>query len=169
MLESITLDGRKFHGISQDITATQDDYILAHLRLAGALEVLSDLDGIKRTEQKRAEDLLTQILLSGRTHHILAGILTEEGKVWSRADADANATRFAEIRNVDEKLAIRKSIVEFVIGFFSLGEPSSKNSQKSSNQSGEVPPTKSAAPSTSETSLPSSGRSRATTGTGSQK
>jgi hypothetical protein len=151
MLESITLDGRKFHGIAQSLTANQDDYILAHLRLAGAIEVLHGLDGKERSEEKRAEDLLTQILLSGRTHHILAGCLTEEGKTWTRAEADANAARFAAITDVAEKTAMRKSIVGFVIGFFSLGAPSSGTSPKSSNRSGKVPPTKNAAPSSSET------------------
>jgi hypothetical protein len=151
MLESITLDGRKFHGITQSLTANQDDYILAHLRLAGAIEVLQGLDGKERSEEKRAEDLLTQILLSGRTHHILAGLLTEEGKTWNRAEADANAGRFAAITDVGEKTEMRKSIVTFVIGFFSLGAPSSGTSPKSSNRSGKVPPTKNAAPSTSET------------------
>ena len=152
MLDDITLDGRKFKGISQSLTANQDDYILAHLRLAGAIEVLEDLDGKKRTLEKRAEDLLTQILFSGRTHHILAGCLTEEGKVWSRQDADANAARFAAITDIPEKTEMRKSIVRFVVGFFTLGEPSSETSRKSSSRSAKVPPTKSAAQATSETS-----------------
>jgi hypothetical protein len=145
MIDTITLDGRKFTGISQALTANQDDYLLAHLRLAGAIEVMGDLDGIARTKEKRAEDLLTQILLSGRTHKILAGCLTEEGKVWSRAEADANAARFAGITDVEEKTAMRSSIVTFVIGFFSLGADSSESSPKSSSRSEEVPPTKSAA------------------------
>jgi hypothetical protein len=151
-LEDITLDGRKFHSVTEALTANQDDYILAHLRKAGAIEVMSDLDGITRTKEQRAEDLLTQILLSGRTHQILAGCLTEDGKTWNRADADANAARFAAITDVDEKINMRKSIVGFVIGFFSLGEPSSETSQKSSSRSDMVPRTKSAAPSTTETS-----------------
>lgn len=152
MPDTITLDGRQFTSISQDLTANQDDYILAHLRLAGAIEVLSDLDGIKRTQEKRAEDLLTQILLSGRTHHILAGCLTEDGKVWNRKEADANAARFAGITDLTEKTAMRSSIVKFVIGFFSLGEPSSETSRKSSSRSAKVPPTKNEAPSTSASS-----------------
>ncbi|MGH9207374.1 MAG: hypothetical protein ACRD1G_12575, partial [Acidimicrobiales bacterium] len=129
MLETISLDGRKFTGIAQSLTANQDDYILAHLRLAGAIEVLDDLDGVTRTKEKRAEDLLTRILLSGRTHHILAGCLTEDGKLWNRKDAEANAERFGAITDVSEKTEMRKSIVTFVIGFFSLGEPSSETSR----------------------------------------
>jgi hypothetical protein len=151
MLEGMQLDGRKFHGITQALTANQDDYILAHLRLAGAIEVLHGLDGKERSEEKRAEDLLTQILFSGRKHYILAGALTEEGKTWNRADADANAERFAAITDITEKTMMRTSIVHFVIGFFSSGEPSSETSQKSSSRSAKVPPTKNAAPSSSET------------------
>lgn len=154
MPELITLDGRKFAGISQALTANQDDYILAHLRLAGAIEVLSDLDGVTRTKEQRAEDLLTQILLSGRTHHILAGCLTEEGKTWTRKEADANAARFAALTDIADKTAMRSSIVGFVIGFFSSGEPSSETSRKSSSRSEKVPPTKNEERSTSATSRP---------------
>jgi hypothetical protein len=151
-METITLDGRNFRSITQALTASQDAYILAHLRAGGCIEILSDLDGVKRTQEQRAADLLTQILMSGRTHHILAGILTEEGKAWTRKDADANAERFAAITDAGEKTLMRSSIVSFVIGFFSLGAPSSETSQKSSSRSAKVPPTKNVAPSTSETS-----------------
>jgi hypothetical protein len=140
----ITLDGRKFIGM-QTLAANQDDYVVAHLRLAGAREVLHDLDGKERTDEKRMEDLLTQILLAGRVHHILAGCLTEEGKVWNRAEADANAARFAEITDISEKTEMRTIIVKFVIGFFSVREEISRQSAK-------VPPAKNAAPSTSRTS-----------------
>lgn len=152
MVEAITLDGRKFLSISQALTANQDDYLLGHLRLSGAIEVLQDLDGVKRTQEKRAEDLLTRILLSGETNYILAGCLTEEGKTWSRKEADANAKRFEAITDDAEKVARRDSIVSFVIGFFSSGGPSSEISPKSSSRSAKVPPTKSAAESTSGTS-----------------
>lgn len=144
MNDEITLDGRKFLGISDALTASQDDYILGHLRKAGALEVLRDFDGQKRTQEQRAEDLLTQILLSGRSHNILAGCLTEEGKTWNRADADANAARFAQITDLEEKTAMRTGVVKFVIGFFSSGVQLSKTSPKSSNRSARAPLTKSA-------------------------
>lgn len=150
MNETITLDGRRFIGTTQQLTANQDDYILAHLRLAGAIEVLGDLDGKTRQREKRAEELLTQIMLTGRTYHILAGCLAEAGKPWSRPEADANAARFAAITDTDEKNLMRASIVRFVIGFFSLGEPSSETSRKSSSRTAKVPLTKSADPKTSE-------------------
>jgi hypothetical protein len=144
MMETITLDGRKFTCM-QALAANRDDYIIAHLRLAGAIDVLHDLDGVKRTQEMRSDDLLTHIFLSGRTHHILAGCLTEEGKVWNRAEADANAARFAGITDTEEKLAMGKFIVEFVIGFFAVREASSEFSGKLAK----VPPTKNAMQSSS--------------------
>jgi hypothetical protein len=152
MADTLNLDGRKFHSISQSLTANQDDYILGHLRLAGAIEVLEDLDGTKRSDEQRAQDLLTKILLSGRTHNILAGCLTEEGKTWSRKDADANAEKFGAITDEDEKVEMRRAIVGVVLGFFSSGGPSLEISPRSSSRSEKVPHTKSAAASTSETS-----------------
>lgn len=140
MLETITLDGRKFANLSQArFPASQDDYILAHLRLGGAVEILNDADGIKRTEEKRAEDLLTQILLSGRAHYVLAGCLTEEGKMWSRREADANASRFAGITDVSEKTEMRKLIVTFVVALFTVRETSSESFMKPSSRSADVP------------------------------
>lgn len=143
--ETYQLDGREFRGVSQALTANQDDYILAHLRLAGAVDILHEVDGIKRTQERRAEDLLTAILLSGRTHHILAGCLTEVGKVWNRKDADANAIRFSGLTEPEEKTRMRNSLVGFVIGFFSLGVLSSETSQRSSNRNAKAPRTKSEA------------------------
>jgi hypothetical protein len=134
MIGTIELDGRKFLGITKALTSEQDTYILAHLRLAGAIEVMNDRDGVKRSKEKRAEDLLTQLMLSGETYLVLAGCLTEDGKVWSRAEADANAARFAAITDVSEKAEMRNSIVQVVIGFFDLGATASESSQEPSSQ-----------------------------------
>ena len=142
-MDTLTLAGRKFTGISQSLTANQDDYIIAHMRRAGVLDVLSGADGVARTQDQRAEELLTSILLSGRTQNILAGCLTEEGKTWTRAEADRNAVCFAEITDNGEKTLMRSAIVRFVIGFFSSGEPSRESSPKSSSPSGKARRTKS--------------------------
>jgi hypothetical protein len=150
---TITLGGRKFGGISQALTANQDNYILGHLRLSGCMDVLTGNDGKgERTPEKRSEDLLTAILLSGRAHFILAGILTEDGTVWSLESANKNSAMFGDLTDVDEKIAMRTAIVEFIVGFFSFGGPSSEISQKSSSPSARAPLTKSAAHGTSGTS-----------------
>lgn len=140
-----TLDGRNFTGISHSLSANQDDYIVAHLRLAGALEVLQDLDGVRRSPEQRAEDLLTKILLAGKTHHVLAGCLTEDGTKWSRESADANAARFSAITDPVEKTAMRSFVVEFVAVFFSFVARSSATSRKSSSPTGKGRRTRSAA------------------------
>jgi hypothetical protein len=150
----ITIGGKKFLGTDDSLPAVQDEFILARLRKCGAMDVLTGNDGAKRTPEERSEALLSAIMLAGETCHVLAGCLTEEGKKWNRADALANAVMFGEVTDPDEKLAMRHGIVQFVIGFFQPGEPSSGTSPKSSSQSARVPPTKSAARRTSAT-LPS--------------
>lgn len=150
-MEGYKLGGKTFHGISQALTANQNDYLLGHLRLAGCIEVLGDIDE-KRTPEKRAEDLLTRILVSGHTPFILAGCLTEDGARWTRESANQNAVLFGEITEVDEQVLMRSSVVDFIVGFFSSGGPFSETSQKSSSPSERVPPTKSAARATSGTS-----------------
>jgi hypothetical protein len=150
-METITLDGRKFRGVTHatdgsDLTASRSDYILAHLRLAG--RVPHDLDADKRTTVvERADALLTQILLSGRAPYILAGCMTEEGKVWCRQAADANAARFAEITDAGEKAVMRNELVAFVVSFCS---GASETSEKSSSESA-APTTGNATPPTSAT------------------
>lgn len=152
MQASITLGGRKFSGVSQSVSSNQHDYIQAHVRLAGAVEILGDLDGVKRTNAQRAEDLVTQILLRGQKALILAGCLTEEGKTWTREEADRNAMAFGALTDPDDIREMTSRIVEFVINFFELGTRSSKISPKSSNRNETVPRTKNAARSTSGTS-----------------
>ena len=127
--EIIRLDGRKFHGITQALAANQDDYILAHLRLAGAIELLNDPDGAARAKEKLAEDLITRIYLSGRKNFILACCLTEEGKVWNRDEANRNAARFAALTDQDEKQTMQSLMVGFVITFFAFAAPPSRASR----------------------------------------
>jgi hypothetical protein len=154
--KSFKLDGREFRGVSQSLTAAQDDYLLAHLRRCGAVEALTDIDGVQRSQENRAELLLTQIMLSGETFRVLAGCLTEVGKKWSREEAERNAAAFMEITDREEKLRIRAALVNFVIGFFVSGAKSSETSQKSSPRKKKDRTTESAEPGTSETSPPSS-------------
>jgi hypothetical protein len=155
MDDRFVLDGRAFRGLSESLTAAQDDYLLAHLRRSGAIEVLEAVPAAAGADQERAEQLLTRIMLSGETFHVLAGCLTEAGKKWSRAEAERNAAAFAEITDADEKLRMRAGLVRFVIGFFAFGPGSSATSRKSSGPNAKDRPTGSADPATSEISLPS--------------
>jgi hypothetical protein len=111
----ITIEGRDFRGITQELSAAQDDFLIAHLQLAGCLPALRD---IKADPETRAEMLLIQLMLSGRTHQVLAGCLTEEGKSWTFEEATRNAATFAAITDSESKAAMREAIVSFVCSFF---------------------------------------------------
>lgn len=150
------LDGREFSEVDHTITAAQNDYIIGHLRAAGALEALAGLDPTQRdvdTIGKPAADFVTRIYLTGRKSFILAGLLTEAGKPWSRAEADRNAAKFDQITNLEEITTMGKIIAEIVIVFFQSAGRSLQSSPKSSNPSDEAPDTENAAPGTSASSV----------------
>jgi hypothetical protein len=125
----ITIDGRKFHGVTQELSAAQDDYIIGQLRLAGAIEIL--LAAEKDPQENTAEALLTRIMISGRAPHVLAGCLTEAGKQWTFEEAARNAATFAAVTNNDDKTVMRSAIVGFVVGFFQYATAFVATSRKS--------------------------------------
>ena len=150
------LNGRDFSEVDHSITAAQNDYIVGHLRAAGALEALAGLDPEQRdatTIEKPAADFVTRIYLTGRKSYILAGLLTETGKAWTRVEADRNAARFEQIVDVDDIATMGKLIAEIVIIFFQSAGRSLQSSPKSSNRSDEVPDTGNADPATSASSV----------------
>lgn len=132
---AITIQGRKFHGVTQELSAAQDDYLMGQLRLAGALEIFS-APAVPENEvpaDELAESLLTQILVSGRAHYILAGCLTPEGESWTVATAEHYAKKFAAITDPADKLVMRGALVAFVIGFFRYARASMGTSRSSSS------------------------------------
>jgi hypothetical protein len=129
----VTIDGRQFHGVDQELSAAQDDYVIGQLRLAGAVDLL--IATREKPEETNAERLLTQLMISGRTAQVLAGCLTEVGKEWSFEEASRNALCFAATKNPDDKKAMREAMVGFVVGFFQYALQSSRISLKSSGPS----------------------------------
>jgi hypothetical protein len=127
-----TIDGRTFHGVTQELSAAQDDFLIGHLRLSGALDTLLSA---KNNPQEQSERLLTQIMVSGRGAQVLAGCLTEVGKSWTYEDAARNAARFAAITDLKDKMAMREAVVQFVAGFFLFATRSAATSRKSSSPS----------------------------------
>jgi hypothetical protein len=152
--ETIKLDGREFRPIDQALAAAQDDYILVILRRSGALELLTKIpkDASLADRALRAGELVTIVLESGLNHRLLAGMLTEVGKKWTREEAERNAARFAEITDGEEKLTMHRRLVGFIVSFFPSGEPSSMTSPNSSSQSETAPATTSAEAATSAAS-----------------
>ena len=125
----ITIGGRKFHGVTQELCAAQDDYLIGQLRLAGALELVTSAE---TNPEATAEALLTQIMISGRSPYVLAGCLTEDGKQWTFEEASRNAAAFAAITNPEDKRAMNAAIVGFVVSFFRFATAFAAISPKSS-------------------------------------
>lgn len=127
------LDGRDFHGITQSLSAEREYYLLAHLRRSGASEIISDKT---KSIEQRAQEVLTALMLSGASFHVLAGCLSEPTKRWAFAEAESNAKKFAAITDVNEKLAMRSVLTRIVADFFAFGlEPPTASS---SDQKGAV-------------------------------
>jgi hypothetical protein len=151
--EVIHLAGREFHGVDQGLTMAQNDFVLSLLDEIGTeeprdpketIETASDIVAkIARGDKSDgiAQRLLRKILKSGRASDLLAGLLTEKGKRWTRSDALRNAEMFADIRDSDAQIKMRNEVVSFVFGFFLSGEASSKTSPKSSSQNEKAPGT----------------------------
>jgi hypothetical protein len=164
--EVIRLDGRDFVSVDQGLTMAQNDYVLVLLEEIGSetpdsKETAADIvakiaRGDKSTDI--GQRLLRKILKSGRASEVLAGLLTEKGKRWTRREALRNAEIFAEIRNSAEQVVMRGVVVSFVIGFFQYGQASSATSPKSSPPNGEAPDISNAEVAISESSPESSGK-----------
>ena len=115
----MTLDGRKFHGVTEAMTSVQDDYIMTQLRRSGATDVLLGMDGLQEEERRaRSREMFDRIVESGRKYKLLAGLLIEEGKTWNQAEAEKNAERFAGITAMEEKLTMNREIMRHVQFFF---------------------------------------------------
>lgn len=132
--ERFKIDGREFLDTKQNITAAQDDYILVALTDSGAADTLLLIPGATKEGRKELlKKILSQILRSGHQHEVLAGVLTEVGKKWTRVEAESNALKFADVTDPSEKVVMRGRLVGFVLNFFLFGGVSSRTSPKSSN------------------------------------
>jgi hypothetical protein len=152
-VETIKLDGRNFHGVTEALAAIQDDYVLTQLQRSGVLGLLTHTTALSDEQrEERAIETQARIVESGRKYKLLAGLLTEEGKTWTREDADKNAARFAAITDAEEKLIMGREVLRHVALFFRYETPSSQTFQSSSTQSDADHVTENAAPETLETS-----------------
>ena len=115
--KTIRIDGREFHGVTQELSAAQECFLVGHLRLAGAL---APLLARNETPERRAEDLLAQLMVSGHLPHVLAGALTEVGKPWHFDSATRNAgdviDRLTLQYNRTRQAMITKELIEIISG-----------------------------------------------------
>jgi hypothetical protein len=143
--QTIRLDGREFHGPTQALTMDQNDFVTTVLEDCGASPIMDEIirDAIRKKggkaaavddkpPEQRVHSLLRKIVAAGKSTDVVAGLLTEKGKKWKRADAIRNAAIFKEITDTGEQVRMRGTIVAFAFAFFLYGEASSETSPKSS-------------------------------------
>ncbi len=116
--KTITLDGRTFDATAQARACDQIAYIEYQLWCAGVVEIPNDLRPVTREEKRSADEVVTEILLSGRNCYLIAGCLNEQGKLWDRNEADRNASRFAAITDAREKAAMQEFVAGFIASLF---------------------------------------------------
>jgi len=109
-IHTVTIDRRLFSGVVQELSAAQEDYLIANLRLAGVLPAAPG----DPPQNLDAEAVLTQLLISGRAAQVLAGCLTEVGKTWSIEEAERNARLFAGTKSAADKAAMAHALAGFV-------------------------------------------------------
>lgn len=115
------LGGRPYRSAAQQTTFAQDGYLMGVVRAHG-LDAVIQRDG----------DLLAAIFTTGCASALLAGLLVEDGKPWSREDATANAARFDRLTAQEEKDQLLAALEGLLAGFFPIGARSSTASPTSS-------------------------------------
>lgn len=115
---TITIRGITFVPL-QESTLDHDAYTLEHARAAGLLTAVTRREG--QTDEDLSRDVLSRIFESGRTCQLLAAVLAEQGKEWSREAAEANAALFTAVTDPGEKALLRDALVQLVLAFFASG------------------------------------------------
>lgn len=174
--QPITVGGRTFRP-STSTTFKQDIYVMSLVDEAG-------LDGIAKQFKEGnfdIDDVAQKIIITaftrGKLFELLGAVMEEEGVAWSIEASKANAEFFAGLRAMEDKTALRGSIVAVILGFFVSGLLASRSSTTSltSEQSYDrngvtvpsVAPTSSPeATTTSATGMASSANSPTTTSPG---
>lgn len=107
MAQVYTLGGRYFDPAAKQVTFAQRGFVMGTVRANGIDKVIT-----------RDGDVLGAILDSGCAAKLLAGLLTEDGRPWTREDALANATHFdglTEDADIEQLLSALESLLA---GFF---------------------------------------------------
>lgn len=125
------LGGRAYGSAATQTTFAQDGYLMGVVR-ANKLDVAINRD----------EDLLAAIFVAGCASALLAGLLTEDRKPWSVADAKANALYFDGLTADEDKSQLLAALEGLLAGFFLGG---GRSSTHSTGMSSTRPPRKTAA------------------------
>ncbi len=128
--DELVLGGRRFVPVAVT-TFEHDVWMMAQVQAAG-LHDLRRLFTEGRAIETIADDLLQRIWASGRTLHLLAGTLTEQGRPWSPALAEELVQFFGARSDPDEKALLQAALVRLLLGFFVSGAESSATFPSSS-------------------------------------
>lgn len=121
--DELVLGGRRFVPVAVT-TFEHDVWMMAQVQAAG-LHDLRRLFAEGGGVETIADDLLQRIWASGRTLHLLAGTLTEQGRPWSPALAEELVQFFGALTEPTEKAALQTALVRLLLGFFVSGAESS--------------------------------------------
>jgi len=135
--DELVLGGRRFVPVAVT-TFEHDVWMMAQVQAAG-LHDLRRLFAEGRAVETIADDLLQRIWASGRTLHLLAGTLTEQGRPWSPALAEELVMFFGARADPTEKAALQAALVRLLLGFFVSGAESSATFPSSSAPMTEPP------------------------------
>ena len=129
--------GRLFAPAEQT-TSRQDGWVMVQLEDAGILKLLTQ--GAKAfADEDAVRRIIAQALRSGKYHHIVAGLLVEDGTKWTPAGAEQNAEYFADVTDPDEKKQIADTFEAMLLSFFQHGAPSLTPSTTVSETTADAP------------------------------
>jgi hypothetical protein len=147
-------DGRKFK-ITEATSSRQDMWVMTRLDQAG-LEVIAATYNTPDKLDVLAQKCVEAAYENGTLYEILAGILVEDGKKWTRENALANAEYFGELTNKNDKAALHGPLASILVLYFASGLASTLTSLNFSEQGSEASPEGSSEPTSSATPLPAS-------------
>jgi hypothetical protein len=152
------VNGRVFC-TSTKTTFKQDMYLWDALSSANLDSLIQHFDEVSKDLNSMGRQVVLQAYKSGALFRVLGGVLEEEGKAWTPAEAEANAIFFENLTDPEDKAAIRGQMVAVILHFFVSEAGLRATFQKSSN--GVAPD----APASLQTQEPSEGQKTSDSGT----
>lgn len=128
MAKVIDVGGRYFTPATET-SARQDGWLLVQASDAGIMAFAEQV-----LDEKVAQQLIVQILRSGKRGHLLAGVLVEPEHPWTPQNAEANAEYFESITDPAAKAALWDALLPTLVDFFRNAPLSSADSRTVSSE-----------------------------------
>jgi hypothetical protein len=111
----LVIRGRTFRPATR-FTTRQRNYLLSQIGRSRLAELPGQLAA---TDEAAGVSLMLTFLGSPVMPELLAGLVVEDGEVWSLETAAANATLFGDVDDPAEQAALDQALLRSVQGFFS--------------------------------------------------